>query len=479
VGDSLLSVGIDVGTSTTQVIFSVLTIKNRGGAFGAPDFAITHKEVTYRGAVHTTPLRDAAHVDARALRALVESEYARAGVAVGGTDTGAVIITGESARKENARSLLTELSGFAGEFVVAAAGPDLESRIAGQGSGAQAASEAQHCRVANFDIGGGTTNIAVFDDGRLDAVGCYNIGGRQLRFLPGGQLIDCSESAQAIAQAAGLALAPGQTPSIEVLRRLAGAMASLLERAIMPGVSDPLAERVRTVGSAPLVLRRPVDAVSFSGGVADCVYHSGHAPFAFGDFGVLLGEAVRHSRLFGAHKVLTPAETIRATVIGAGSFTLTLSGSTIGYTNAGLFPLKNLPVFACGAAREEALFAGQPGDFAAKLRWFLDQNGCDNAALALAGRPNPGWQTLKQLAQALGLAANEALPPGQPLVLLLRHDMGKALCLALRLCLQGRPVIALDGVAAREDHYIDLGKPLMQGRVVPVVVKTLLFENGG
>ena len=49
--------------------------------------------------------------------------------------TGAVIITGETARKENANEVLEALSDLAGDFVVATAGPDLESILAARGAG--------------------------------------------------------------------------------------------------------------------------------------------------------------------------------------------------------------------------------------------------------------------------------------------------------------------------------------------------------
>ncbi|MCL2299621.1 MAG: ethanolamine ammonia-lyase reactivating factor EutA, partial [Firmicutes bacterium] len=195
----LRSVGIDVGTSTAQVIFSALRVENTAGYASAPNAAITEKRVTYRGASHETPLLDASKIDADKLRALVAGEFRHADVAPGDVDTGAVIITGESARKENAAAVLASLSGFAGEFVVSTAGPDLEARMAGQGSGAQAQSKQRRCRVANLDIGGGTANIAIFDSGALSAVGCYDIGGRQLRFTPAGKLSYLSESAAKIA----------------------------------------------------------------------------------------------------------------------------------------------------------------------------------------------------------------------------------------------------------------------------------------
>ena len=464
----LLSVGIDVGTSTTQVIFSALRVENTSGFTRAPDVAITEKRVTYQGESHETPLLDAIRIDADKLRTLVQEEFRRAGVAPGKVDTGAVIITGESARKENAAAVLNHLSGFAGEFVVSTAGPDLEARMAGQGSGAQAASKARRCRVANLDIGGGTTNIAAFDGGALAAVGCYDIGGRQLRFTPAGSITYISQSAARIAKAIGLHMRVGDTPALDDLRALARAMAQLLKDSITPGGASPLLASVKTNGSSDLNLARPVDFVSYSGGVADCIYKSGHGRFAFGDFGVLLGEAVRAGTDFT--RVLTPAQTIRATVIGAGLHSVRLSGSTVRCADESLFPLKNLPVF-CPPSQ----LLGDPTALAGQFAWFLRQNDTSNAVLFLEGDPSPGYMALKALAECLAKALDSALPPGEPLLVLAYHDIGKALGQLMAPHTSGRAVISLDGLRAGPNDFLDFGRPVMNGLAVPVVIKTLIF----
>ena len=466
----LLSVGIDVGTSTTQVIFSALRVENTAGLASAPSVNITEKRVTYRGDSHETPLLDATKINANELRALVESEYRRAGVRPGDVDTGAVIITGESARKENAAAVLQALSGFAGEFVVSTAGPDLEARMAGQGSGAQAQSKKRRRRVANLDIGGGTSNIAIFDCGEMVAVGCYDIGGRQLRFTPEGRITYISESAARIAGAIGLNLRIGDTPALHDLRNLARTMAKLLEDSITPGGMSALLESVRTAGSSNLKPDRPADFVSYSGGVADCVYKTGYERFAFGDFGVLLGEAVRAGADFVPGRVLEPAETIRATVIGAGLHSVRLSGSTVRCGDGNLFPLKNLPVF-CPV--KEIL--DNPTALAEQFAWFLRQNDASNAVLFLEGDPSPGYAALKRLAEGLAQALDAALPSGEPILVLAYHDIGKALGQLMAPHAPGRAVISLDGLRAGPNDFLDFGKPVMGGLAVPVVIKTLIF----
>ena len=177
----LLSVGIDIGTSTTQLIFSRLTLENRANPFSVPRIAIADKEVLYRSGIHFTPLLSDTVIDSEGVRTIVEEEYRKSGFEKAQISTGAVIITGETARKENAREVLSTLSGYAGDFVVATAGPDLESILAARGAGIDDYSKEHHTEVLHFDIGGGTSNLALYDRGELKATGCMDVGGRLIK----------------------------------------------------------------------------------------------------------------------------------------------------------------------------------------------------------------------------------------------------------------------------------------------------------
>ena len=181
----LLSVGLDVGTTSTQMVVSRLTVENRAGAFSVPEMDIAKREILYQSPVHFTPLLGVDRVDGAALRQIVAAEYLRAGICRADVDTGAIIITGETSRKENARAVMEALSDFAGDFVVATAGPDLESVLAAKGAGAAAFSERTGTRVLHFDIGGGTSNLALIEDGKVTATACLNVGGRLVKIEQG------------------------------------------------------------------------------------------------------------------------------------------------------------------------------------------------------------------------------------------------------------------------------------------------------
>lgn len=477
---TILSVGIDIGTSTTQVIFSRIAMENTAGYFAIPKVSIVDKEVVYRGEIYTTPLVNQSLIDGDRVRELVAAEFARAGFTPADTDTGAVIITGESARKENSALVLEKLSGFAGEFVVSTAGPDLEAIIAGKGSGAQRYSQEMSCTAVNLDIGGGTTNIALFDCGRTAAKGCLDIGGRLVRLERDRTVTYISPAAQKVAESRGLVLREGERADPDTLRELCRGMAQLLEECLGLSPQSPLLREVQTPWSSWLDLagQKPIRAIFFSGGVADGIYRGparGEDLFPYGDIGLLLGEAIREGRLCSAFRLEKGAETIRATVVGAGTYTTTLSGSTITYTDPGVFPLKNVPVLKLTREEQEAAFSGDPEPAAERIRWFLEQSDSKSLVVAMDGETDPSYPRLKALGGALARAAG-ALPEGAPLLLVCEADMAKALGNAVTAALDGgRAVVSLDSIHVEQNDYMDMGRPLMDGLVVPVVVKTLIF----
>lgn len=287
-GETLHSVGIDVGTSTTQLIFSRLTVENRANAYAVPDFTIGDREILYRSPIHFTPLLSATRLDAAGIRQIVAEEYRLAGIEPQLVSTGAIIITGETARKENARAVLDSLKEFAGEFVVATAGPDLESVLAAKGAGAERFSAQTGKTVLHMDIGGGTSNLALVEAGHVTETGCLNVGGRLIK-VAGGVVQYVSPVLQGLCH-----LGPGQrvteadlAPTIERLVQALEVAAGLRQGEIPPNL---LTNRQIPLPPGQITL-------SFSGGVADLIRQTPPDAFAYGDIGVLLGRAIRRSAL--------------------------------------------------------------------------------------------------------------------------------------------------------------------------------------
>ena len=454
--ERLLSVGLDVGTTSTQMILSELEIENRAGSFAVPEMAIEGRRILYKSPVHFTPLLDESRVDADKLREIVDREYEKAGISKADVDTGAIIITGETSRKENARAVLEVLSDYAGDFVVATAGPDLESVLAAKGAGAVEYSEKTGKTVLHMDIGGGTANLVLIQDGKIMSTGCLNVGGRLLKIDPDGRLGYVSPVLDGLFPKKN-----GDYVNRKDVQVLAQTLAEVLEMAAGLRERSVLLDELTTAetqslplgGGAPEGRRGGTPwstaplTVSFSGGVADCI-ETEREWLAFGDMGPELGQAIRKSRLCRGAYILG-TETIRATVIGAGCHSAQLSGSTVFCQNMD-FPLKNLPV----VTRAEQLTQ-------------LDGAG----VLAMEGTASPGYGAVRELAQQLAGAFRE-----RPVIVALEQDMAKALGQAMALAL-GREarILCIDRVRLTEGSYLDVGAPV--GPAMPVVIKTLILSH--
>ena len=451
---TLCSVGLDVGTTTTQLIVSELKAENKASAFSVPEMAITERKIRYESAVHFTPLLSGELVDGDKLRCLVKKEYENAGITPEMVDTGAVIITGETSRKENAAQVLKSLSDLAGEFVVATAGPDLESVLAAKGAAATTFSRDTGKTVLHIDIGGGTSNLALCRDGNVVATGCLNVGGRLLKFTETGVITYISPVLNGlISHRVGDTLIQSQAE--EVAKMLASALemaASLREKdALYPKLLTPEARELETPENVVL---------SFSGGVADCIEKD--VPWlSYGDLGPLLGKAIGASRLCRGEYRLG-SHTIRATVIGAGCHSTQLSGSTVFMQNVPL-PLQNLPVAVISPQEQE-------GALSVLIRQRLE--GLEQwGVLALPGWNAPPYHRITALADAICQAVGD-----RPCYIALQEDMAKALGHALALRLPpGTPCLCVDRVHIPADSYLDVGSPV--GPAISLVVKTLILSH--
>lgn len=469
-GEQLLSVGIDIGTSTTQLILSRLTLENRAAPFTVPRVAIAGREVLYRSDIHFTPLLSDTVIDAAGVRDIVAEEYRKSGFSPAQVDTGAVIITGETARKENAREVLSALSEFAGDFVVATAGPDLESILAARGAGADEYSREHHTTVLHFDIGGGTANLAKYAHGELTATGCLDVGGRLIKLDGGGRVTYVSP---VFARAGCPAPQVGDTVTPDRLRPVIHTMVEALEQAagLRPGRDRLDAFLTQGTGWTP----EPVPAVSFSGGVADCIDKPPENWLAYGDIGVLLGQAIASSPAFRQVNRFRGTETIRATVVGAGSHATDLSGSTIFYRDIS-FPLKNIPILKLTAPEEKVPAEELSAAIRDKLGWYADQGGLVQLALALRGEQNPSYARIQALARGIVEGLEPLRRAGFIPIVAVEADQAKVLGQAMAALVSG-PLLCLDGVGMDNGDYIDIGAPVAGGSVLPIVIKTLAFHK--
>ena len=416
---------------------------------------IADKKILYKSDIHFTPLKSMTEIDAPATQKIIENEYKKAGYSTKDIDTGAVIITGETARKENARAVLELLSEFSGDFVVATAGADLESVLSGKGAGTDLISKELHSSCANLDIGGGTTNISVFSHGEIKDTACFDIGGRLIRYDESKVITYISPKVKEIIKSEGLRLSEGHELNLSELDKLLNIFVAVL--------SDSVSGKASKYFPLLLTHKAPdfksqIQNLTFSGGVAEAVYNEYDNPYIYGDIGIFLGRKIKNSDIMKNFSVIPPKETIRATVVGAGSHATKISGSTV-YYDKELLPLKSLPVIKLSGSIYD--------EYQKKREWFDSSP----VAISIKGYNSPTFEQIQSTARELLKAVKN-----EPLILISDNDMGKSLGYALKGLCPERKIISIDSVSLSDGDYIDIGYPIMGGMILPVVVKTILFQ---
>ncbi|HEV8340029.1 MAG TPA: ethanolamine ammonia-lyase reactivating factor EutA [bacterium] len=472
VGDRvvLVSVGVDIGTSTSHLIFSRLTLERQGRRLSSR-YAVTQREILHRSPVIFTPYLPSGQIDAAVLEGFITRSYEEAGVQRDQVDAGALITTGEAALRENARAIADLFSREAGKFVVATAGPNLESLLAAHGSGAVELSAALDGALLNVDIGGGTTKFGLCVQGEVRETAAIHLGARLLAWEADGRLTRLEAAGLRLARAAGLEQLPtldGRLPSHD-LDRLA---------AYLAGVVLQIAQGARAYDhwiTEPLGASLPFRRIVISGGVGEYVY--GREGRDFGDLGPRLADALRRRAAELSMELLEPREAIRATCIGASQYTVQLSGDTIFLSDHDILPLRSLPVLSL---RRVPRSAPEIAEAVRRGLVRLDLDGASGGdgrfALALQWRHGADYASLRELCAGITSALPE-VTDGHPLLLVVDADVA-GLVGAL---LQGEfgvggAIVCIDQVLLREFDYIDIGRPLPDQGVVPVVVKSLVFR---
>lgn len=465
----LVTVGVDIGSSTTHLVFSRLLLERLDNRY-----VVAEREVTHESDVLLTPYVDAQTLDGDALRAFFEGQYAQAGVQPEQIDTGALIMTGVAVRRRNARIIADVFAQLAGRFVAVSAGDALETRLAAFGSGAAARSIRDGRRVMNIDIGGGTCKIAVCEDGDVQALTAIDIGARILAFDAQGRLTRIEEAARPLAREANLPLAMGEIPDPAGVERLVEAMADHLFAALQGG--EPAAGTAELLRLEPLPAGRRPDAVSFSGGVAEYIY--GRESRNHGDLGPGLAKAVRRRMERWGPTIEHAEQGIRATVVGASQYTVQVSGSTIFVEPAAVLPLRNLPVLTPRLPLQHDELVAE--DIAAAVREALRQFDASTEgqpqALFYRWEGSATFGRLDAFCRGVAAGLAQHIGSGLPLVLVGEGDVGGLVGIhahsELRLpC----AVVSIDGVTLQAFDFIDIGSLLDTSGAVPVVIKSLVF----
>jgi ethanolamine utilization protein EutA len=474
---SLVSVGIDIGSSGTQVIFSRIKLRRMGEDLCSRYFVVS-RETLYQSPVALTPYQSETRIDEAALGSIIDDAYAGAGLHPDDIDTGAVILTGEALRRENAQSISAMLAEMGGEFVCATAGHHMESMLAAYGSGAARASHDLGQRVLNIDIGGGTTKLAIVEGGKVKGTAAVHIGGRLLVVDEAQKIVRLDPTGRYLAHAAGFDWKLGDTASVQDMETVADWMAEALIAAVSASSLSEDVEQLRLTD--PLENFGPIEGVMFSGGVAEYVYDREQRDF--GDMGRKLGSALRRKIEGGAlpWTMLPAGECIRATALGASEYSVQLSGNTTYISNPGkLLPKRNLQVLQPSYDTSGEIV---PDQLAQAIRNHYKSfdlvEGESEVALAFRWSGAPSYKRIFAFATGIVQAMSSTLAQKQPLYLILDGDLAHTLGNLLRNEMDiTSEILVIDGIVLWDFDYIDLGRIRMPSQTVPVTVKSLVFSQ--
>jgi len=471
----ITSVGIDIGTTTSHLVFSELVLEKNPWS-RSRKYEIVERNIKYRGNIFFTPLKDEnREIDLDLLLPMLLGEYEKAGIDMSTVDTGAVIVTGESARKENAETIVERLAMESGKFVAATAGPNFESVIAAYGSGAVEYSKVNDCKVIHTDIGGGSSNIAVIDKGEITATACVNVGGRLIAFNEEGVIIRLEPAGMEILEEKEINASMGDSLTEEEKKKVAETLAkALIEVLEGKTVLSSLAEDLMMTQKLPEESYYGDLKYSFSGGVAEYIY--GHEENNYNDLGRYLGERIAYLAKRRKFKLVETSEKIRATVIGASEFTLQVSGSTTYKSSEFTLPVRNLPVVIPHIKRDMLSEDYVASQITSALERFDIVEGETPLALAFHDPVGIQYNKLKIFSIGLVKALNNTIKKGYPIILVFSTDVGNSVGNVLYRETGTTNVLSIDEISLKEGDFIDIGEPIIGNPVFPVVVKSLVFE---
>jgi len=468
----LLSVGIDVGSATSHLVFSNLTLV-RDEMSPTLRFNIEERNVVYEGEIIATPLLEDKTLDVDALTAFFKGEYEKAGIDPADIQTGAVIITGESAKKHNARQIAQALSRDAGKLVAATAGPNFESLLAAMGSGATARSRDCGKTILSCDIGGGTSNLAISRNGEVISTSCIAVGGRLLAMDSEIRIRQCADPAVKVMQDIGLNYRLGDRILKVDIGKIGSRMAEVLIEVMTGPARSSLAKQLMVTGDLDFSI--PIDEYLFSGGVAEIIY-AGKG--RYNDVGSILAKRINALIPELGSPVVEPVNKIRATVIGAGAYSLSVSGSSGFMDDRLILPIRNIPVLRVDAELTKL----SPEHIVSRVNMAFQRHdlleGQEIVALYFRDPVRVNYPELQVFAKSMETALPNSIAKGLPVVLIFEKDIACSVGNVIRRETGLKTnLLSLDELSLNDGDWIDVSEPLVGRQVFPVTVKSLVFPS--
>jgi ethanolamine utilization protein EutA len=472
----LTTVGIDIGSSTSHLMFAKVHLRRKANSLSS-QFVIVNREILWRSPIVITPFKPDNSIDADGLKVFIDEAYQAAGLLPEQIDSGAVILTGEAIKKTNAQAIAELFAADSGKFVCASAGHHLECTLAANGSGAVALSRTKQNVVLHVDIGGGTTKLALIDNGEILGTCAIAVGGRLMVRDADGKLIRIDDAVNTISAARGLKLEMGSVPDPDAVQTI---ISSLVQALVALILQRPVPPETQALFLTSLLPKAPkIDLVTFSGGVSEYIY--GREKKLFGDIGSFVAqgllEAFNNQTI--ALPIADPGQGIRATVIGASQFTVQVSGKTIYLSDTSMLPMHNVPVLSPPLDLDKVDTVDEIAAKIAPTLLLVDAGAEQPVAIALKWRGEPSYSRLRNLAEGVVQAFRAQPVKRHAIILIVDGDVAQSLAHIMKeeLGVQEK-IIVVDGIELRAYDYVDLGELILPANVIPVVIKSLLFSAG-
>jgi len=491
----ILSVGIDIGSSTSHLIFSRLTLKRERSFFNMTNrFMPKNREIIYEGNIIFTPLIDQSTIDIEAVVKFCQEEYEKAGIKPEEVDTGAVIVTGETAKKQNAAEIVNRVSSESGKFVSAAAGPNFESLLGAMGSGVVEQSLEKQRTILNVDAGGGTSNMAIASKGDIISTGCINVGGRLLGIDKNFKIWRIDEPTVHVMKELNMNYQLEDIIPESDVKIIANAYANALLEVMRGPATSPIAKMLMMTDNLDFAI--PIDEISFSGGIGEMIYGDDKTSNDYNDIGNYLAREIKTLVKEFKMPLIEPKNKIRATVIGAGAYSLSVSGSTCFFDKGIALPINNIPVIPvnikkediCDAVKDEINSPIVKKEIMRAYKNYDFEEGKDVVALYFSDPIYNSARWIPKFAKAIEHSLPQSVANNKIILLIFKGDIAKLLGLAIRkeTAIQDN-LICLDELLLEAGDWIDIGAPLKSGgtfgahlesaEAFPVTVKSLVFNK--
>ncbi|MFW9929563.1 MAG: ethanolamine ammonia-lyase reactivating factor EutA [Candidatus Thorarchaeota archaeon] len=469
----ILSVGIDIGTTTSHLIFSKISLETDPFK-PSKKYNVSKRKIIYQSKIHFTPLiNNNSEIDIETLSNLLIEDYKDAKIEIGDIDTGAVIITVESSKKNNAEEIVKKLALSSGKFVAASAGPNFETIIAAQGSGAVEYSKNNECYLIHCDIGGGTSKIAFINKGKIIGTLVVSIGGRLIAYDSQFTITRLETSGEFILKKLKQNLVECNNINNDLIESVSDVMSNYLLNIIKGEDIDKNLSKLIIKNYKNKRKNDSIQKISFSGGVAEYIYRI--TKESFGDIGKPLGEKIREKINNDPKlKLVQLNQRIRATVVGASNYTLNVSGCSTYKAKNFKLPLTNIPVIYpyLNSKMDACIIKNSINEAFQRI----DLNGIENGiSIVLSDIIPPKYEILKEFSIGLNNALLEMVDERTPVIIVSEGDVGNSLGCVIAREAERNNILSLDEIILKEGDFMDVGVPFEDTQVYPVIIKSLIF----